>query len=123
MTRLQHKNVVIGCGVPPWRLLWWALFGPREPADQLTKGHELLLGASCLRLAALAARGWLWPSVFVQTNMVAGYSTFSVPPWFQILTFSGAVSSFPSDHAALLYALAVGILFVSRPLGGWPLAG
>jgi undecaprenyl-diphosphatase len=119
VTRAYSVNV-IGCGVPV-ALAWWALFD-RSAEDQLSKDHEILLGALFFcGLAALAARGLALSLPFRTRPIWSSAIQFQVPhgSHSNLLTWS----SFPSDHASLLYALAVGILFVSRPLGwlaiGW----
>jgi undecaprenyl-diphosphatase len=119
VTRAYSTNL-IGCGGTV-ALAWWALFD-REATDQLSKGHELLLGAFLFcGLAALAARGLALSLPFRTRPIWSPAIQFQVPHGSHSSLLGW--SSFPSDHAALLYALAVGILFVSRPLGllaiGW----
>jgi undecaprenyl-diphosphatase len=115
-----YSTNLIGCGTT-MALAWWALFD-RETEDQLSKGHELLLGAFLFcGLAVLAARGMALSLPFRTRPMWTPALQFQVPHGAS-LTLLGW-SSFPSDHASVLYALATGILFVSRPLGwlaiGW----
>jgi undecaprenyl-diphosphatase len=103
-------------------LAWCALFD-RKTEDRLSKDRELLLGAFIFcGVATLVARGLALSLPFrVRPRWTAGFD-FHIPYASNSTTLMNW-SSFPSDHAALLYALAVGILFVSRRLGllalGW----
>jgi undecaprenyl-diphosphatase len=115
-----YSTNLIGCGTT-MALAWWALFD-REEEDQLSRGYELLLGASLFSgLAVLAARGLALSLPFRTRPVWTPALQFQLPPGFHFPLLEW--SSFPSDHAALFYALATGILFVSRPLGwlaiGW----
>ncbi len=106
---------LIGIGVTV-ALAWYALFDGKTE-DRLVKNRELLLGAFFFcGVAALAARGLALSLPFrVRPRWTPGFD-FHSPNSFNSTTLIHW-SSFPSDHAALLYALAVGILFVSRRLG------
>lgn len=119
VTRAYTINL-IGCGVTV-ALAWCALFD-RKTGDQFSKNHEILLAAFIFSgMAAVAARALALSLPFRTRPVWTPALEFQVPHGTQPSLLGW--SSFPSDHAALFYALAVGILFVSRPLGllaiGW----
>ena len=102
-------------------LAWWALFD-RDEEGQLCKRSDLLLTAILLcDVATLAARGLVLSLPFRMRPIQTPAIHFELP-YGANLSLLGW-SSFPSDHATLFFALATGILFVSRPLGwlaiGW----
>jgi undecaprenyl-diphosphatase len=114
VTRAYSTNLV-GVGVTV-ALAWCALFD-RKTGDRLSKDHELLLGAFFFcGVAALTARGLALSLPFrLRPRWTPGLD-FHIPSASNTTPLMNW-SSFPSDHAALLYALAVGIFFVSRRLG------
>jgi len=119
VTRVYSTNL-IGCG-GIMALAWWALFDRMEEG-KLCKRHELLLGAFLLcGLSTLAARGLALSLPFRTRPIWTPALHFQLPHGAHPSLLGW--SSFPSDHAALFFALATGIFFVSRPLGwlavGW----
>jgi undecaprenyl-diphosphatase len=110
-----YSTNLIGVGVTV-ALAWCALFD-RKTDDRLSKDRELLLGAFFFcGVATIVARGLALSLPFrVRPRWTAGFD-FHIPHPSNSTALMNW-SSFPSDHAALLYALAVGILFVSRRLG------
>lgn len=114
VTRLNSTNLLTS--VPVVLLVWYALFD-RGEEGQLRKRHELLLGATLLSpFAVLVARG-LALSLPFRTRPIWTPALHFNPPYGEGMSLLGW-SSFPSDHAALFFTLATGILFVSRALGG-----
>jgi undecaprenyl-diphosphatase len=96
-------------------LVWLALFDSSRPG-QLQKGFELLLGSVFFSLfATLIARGVAISLPF----RARPFATSSLHLQLPISSFLVLInwSSFPSDHATLFFALASGILMVSRRMG------
>lgn len=93
-------------------VLWWAWFKTDEP-DSKHRAHLLatLLGS--------------YVAMFVARVMAIGLPFRQRPlhnPELEALSYYSPIgheewSSFPSDHAVLFVALAVGILFISRRVG------
>jgi undecaprenyl-diphosphatase len=97
-------------------LLWWAWFrrGPRALADA-SRDHVIATLASCG--AALAvARLMVLLLPFRERPLHTRALDWTLPYGVTATALDG-LSSFPSDHATLFFALAVGLAFVSRRLG------
>ena len=113
VTRAYSTNL-IGPGVAV-AIAWCALFDRREE-DKLRKGSELLFSTFLLcALATLAARALALSLPFRTRPVWTPALNFQLPAGAQPVLLGW--SSFPSDHATLFFALAMGIFFVSRRLG------
>lgn len=96
-------------------LIWLAVFDARREG-RLRSGHEMVFGAALFAmLATLTARA-IAISVPFRARPIATPSLHFNPPAGGTMVLIHW-SSFPSDHATLFFALAVGILPVSRRLG------
>jgi membrane-associated phospholipid phosphatase len=96
-------------------LIWLAAFDARREG-RLRNGHELIFGASLFAmLATVVARAIALSMPFRTRPYVTPSLHFNPPAGGPV----GLIhwSSFPSDHATLFFALAIGILPVSRRLG------
>lgn len=100
--------------------LWFCLFDRKRPG-RLREGSEFLIGALVFSvLACIGARGLAILLPFRTRPLATPLLGFHLPIGAQ-MNFADW-SSFPSDHAALYFALAAGILTVSRPAGWWAMA-
>lgn len=96
-------------------LMWLVLFDLKRPG-QLRKGFELLLGAAFFSLVAtLAVRILALSLPFRARPIATPLLHFQLPAGGTLILINW--SSFPSDHATLCFALAAGILLVSRRMG------
>lgn len=95
-------------------LLWWAWF---RPSINRTRDREFLLHgiASCV-LSVLAARSLAAALPFRERPLLNPELHFQLPYRADPSSLIGW-SSFPSDHAAAFFALAICILLVSRGAG------
>jgi undecaprenyl-diphosphatase len=93
-------------------LVWWAWFTP-ESQDR-NRRHLVVTLSACLAAVALA-RTVAFSLPFRLRPIHEPGLSFVLPVAMpsNILDWS----SFPSDHAALFFALSIGLLFVSRTLG------
>jgi undecaprenyl-diphosphatase len=97
-------------------LVWWAAFG-RGERDEGRKSCQILISMLLAASASVAvARILAWIVPFRERPLRVSALQFHLPYRMDGGTLPGW-SSFPSDHAVLFIALAVCILFVSRPLG------
>jgi undecaprenyl-diphosphatase len=97
-------------------LLWWAWFrrGSQALADA-ARDHVIATLASCV--AALAvARLMILLLPYRERPLHTEALDWTLPHGVAVAALDG-LSSFPSDHATLFFALAVGLVFVSRRLG------
>jgi membrane-associated phospholipid phosphatase len=109
-SNLLKGGVVIG-------LVWWLWF---QNGDVRRK-REVLLAAMIASFPALAVArilSWIFfrPRPLNETRFL-----FRVPYGAAAAGWEG-LSSFPSDHAVLFFALAIGIFFVSRRAGWFTFA-
>jgi membrane-associated phospholipid phosphatase len=94
-------------------ILWWLWFKPGEKQQQNRERLTLILPAGIL--AVVAARAIAFSLPFrprpINTPMLH----------LRIIHLDPLInwSSFPSDHAALFFALATGFCLISRKLGFW----
>jgi undecaprenyl-diphosphatase len=95
-------------------LIWWAWFHPG--ADKIRDREYLLYGILACFLSVLAARALADVLPFRQRPILDSALHFH-PPYYVDLNSAIGWSSFPSDHAALFFALATSIFFVSRGAG------
>ena len=101
-------------------LIWFVLFERNRPG-QLRDGFELLIGAVFISaFATIAARGLALCLPFRTRPYVTPALHFQLPGGGRLDHFDW--SSFPSDHAVMFFALATGILMVSRKLGWFAIA-
>jgi undecaprenyl-diphosphatase len=119
VTKVYTNNLIGGGTITV--LAWYALFDRKEEG-QPCKRHELLLGAILLgAVSVVAARGLALSLPFRARPIWTPALHFRLPQGADLVLLGW--SAFPSDHAALFFALATGIFFVSRPLGwlavGW----
>ncbi|MFY9856107.1 MAG: phosphatase PAP2 family protein, partial [Terracidiphilus sp.] len=96
-------------------LMWFVLFDRNRPG-KLREGSELLIGSAFFSLlATLAARGLAISVPFKARPIASPLLHFRLPYGGSLVLIHW--SSFPSDHAVLLCALATGIFLVSRRVG------
>jgi len=96
-------------------LFWMALFDPKR-SGRLRDGAELLLASAFFAmLATLTARALALSLPFRARPMATPSLPFLLPAGGSTVVIHW--SSFPSDHATLFFAMAAGILLVSRRLG------
>jgi len=95
-------------------LFWWAWFRHGQDGNE---EREFLLysGFACVP-AVLVARGLALTLPFRLRPIADAALNFRVPYGMERGNYE-AWSSFPSDHAALFFTLAIGLLFVSRVAG------
>jgi undecaprenyl-diphosphatase len=95
-------------------LLWWAWFRNK---DTLSKDREHVMATLLGCLLALAfTRVLLTMLPFRQRPLHDASLSFVLPHGVAETALDG-LSSFPSDHAVLFFALVAGLFFVSRTLG------
>ena len=94
-------------------LFWWAWF--REPEDSPVRSRLISTLIACL-VAIVTAR-ILALNLPFRLRPIHNDSLAFLPPYGIDATVLDGWSSFPSDHAALFYALATGIMCASRKLG------
>lgn len=97
-------------------LLWWAWFraGTRAVGDA-ARDHVIATLASC-GAALFVARLMILLLPFRERPLHTEALHWTLPYGVAVTALDG-LSSFPSDHATLFFALAVGLAFVSRRLG------
>ena len=110
VTALADNDLVKG-GVAV-AALWWAWFEGREGAG---RAHVIATILSCL--AALAAGRHLVLTLPFRMRPIHDPQVGFVDPYGAAGTVVAKMSSFPSDHAVLFFALATGLCFVSRRAG------
>lgn len=106
-------------------LILFLLFD-RDRPGQLRKGFDLLLGSVFFSLFAVLAARALALSLPFKARPIADPSLhFRLPPGETLVLINW--SAFPSDHAALFFALAAAILMASTRAGliafTWVIAG
>lgn len=100
-------------------IVWWAWFR-KDPGHPHNREHIVATMFSCAvamavgRLLALTLPYRLRPLHDERLNLVLPYGVK--------LTDFDQLSSFPSDHAVLFFALATGLCFTSRRIGAFALA-
>ena len=97
-------------------LLWWAWFrrGPRALGDA-ARDHVIATLISC-GVALAVARLMILLLPFRERPLHTDVLNWTLPYGVAVKALDG-LSSLPSDHATLFFALAVGLMFVSRGLG------
>jgi len=96
-------------------IIWFAVFDAHRES-RLREGHEMIFGGALFAMVAtVVARGIAISMPFRSRPIATPALHFRLPPGSSLDLVHW--SSFPSDHAALFFALAVGILPVSRRLG------
>lgn len=96
-------------------IIWLAVFDTRREG-RLRSGHEMIFGAALFAmLATLVARALAIGMPFRDRPIATPSLHFNPPAGGSLVLIHW--SSFPSDHATLFFALAIGILPVSRRLG------
>jgi undecaprenyl-diphosphatase len=109
-SNLLKGGVVIG-------LVWWLWFQNGE----VRRKREVLLAAMLASFPALAVSRILsW--VFFRPRPLNETRLLFRAPYGVSAAFWEGLSSFPSDHAVLFFALATGIFFVSRRAGWFTFA-
>ena len=95
-------------------LIWWAWF---RPGPKQAEHRELLVaGMAAAFVGLFVARGLAEALPFRERPMWSAAVHFQ-PPYFLNEAVVIRWSSFPSDHAALFFALAMCLFFVSRRAG------
>jgi undecaprenyl-diphosphatase len=111
----RSSGTPLGTTIEIVLLMWFVIFDRNRPG-QLRKGFELLIGSSFFALlATLAARGLAISLPFRARPIATPSLHLRLPAGGSLVLIDW--SSFPSDHAALFFALATGILLVSRRVG------
>ncbi|MFZ3330007.1 MAG: phosphatase PAP2 family protein [Candidatus Acidiferrales bacterium] len=96
-------------------LIWWAWF---RPGENKTRDHEYLFyGILASFAAVLVARALADFLPFRERPFANPAVHFQFPYSVTFLDHMIKWSSFPSDHAAMFFALATSIFFVSRGAG------
>lgn len=95
-------------------VLWW-VWSKQDQAQAGRRNQAIALLASCV-VSMLAARALAMTLPFRARPMHEATLAFVLPLGLKP-TLLETWSSFPSDHAALFFALATGLLFISRPAG------
>lgn len=103
------KGGVITC------IIWWAWFRPGE--DKVKDREFLFCGILASFAAVLAARALADFLPFRERPFADPALHFQLPYHVDFLDHMIHWSSFPSDHAALFFALATSVFFVSRGAG------
>ena len=103
------KGGVITC------IIWWAWFRPGE--DKVRDREFLFCGILASFMAVLAARALADFLPFRERPFADPALHFQLPYHVDFLDHMIKWSSFPSDHAALFFALATSVFFVSRGAG------
>jgi membrane-associated phospholipid phosphatase len=112
---LAAEPVAKGCVVAA---VVWALWWVATPAPQ-DKRREVILATMAATLAAeFLARVLALTTPFRPRPLHNPDFPFRLPDGFERGELEGW-SAFPSDHAVLFFALAMGLWFVSRRVGGW----
>ena len=98
----------------------------RDRPGQLRKGFEVLLGSVFFSIfAVLSARALALSLPFKARPIADSALHFRLPPGESLVLINW--SSFPSDHAALFFALAAAILMTSKRAGilafAWVISG
>jgi undecaprenyl-diphosphatase len=115
MLLFAERNILKGA--PIVFLCWVAFFERRPNAKSLTESREKLAAAIPLAIVAvIVARVLAKILPFRQRPFRTAALNFQLPHGMSTEKIYGW-SSFPSDHAILFMALAVGIFFASRRLG------
>ncbi|MFZ1973236.1 MAG: phosphatase PAP2 family protein [Candidatus Acidiferrales bacterium] len=114
LVMLIGSNELIKGGVIT-ALIWWAWF---RPGENKTRDHEYLFyGILASFVAVLAARALADFLPFRDRPFANPALHFQLPYHVDFLDHMIDWSSFPSDHAAMFFALATSIFFVSRGAG------
>ena len=111
---LSHNDLFKGAAL--MALLWWAWFraGIRATGDA-ARDHVIATLISC-GVALFVARLMILLLPFRERPLHTEALHWRLPYGVAVTALDG-LSSFPSDHATLFFALAVGLVFVSRRLG------
>lgn len=99
-------------------IIWWAWF-KNDDHHPLNRKHIILILISCIAAIAFA-RGLALTSPFRLRPLYEKGLNFLLPYGMSPTCLDGW-SSFPSDHAALFFALSTGLLFTSRRAGTFSL--
>jgi undecaprenyl-diphosphatase len=96
-------------------LVWLAVFDGRRPG-RLRDRHEMIFASAFFAmLATLVARAIAFVLPFRARPIATPALAFKAPAGGSMVLIHW--SAFPSDHAALFFALAAGLLMVSRRIG------
>jgi undecaprenyl-diphosphatase len=108
----SHNHLVKGGALTA--MLWWGWFS-REGRDRT--GREHILSTIILAMAAILVARVLALSLPFRVRPLHNPDLEFLVPCTVSKTALEGWSAWPSDHAALFFALATGLLFVSRSLG------
>lgn len=112
---LLSENYLLKGAVPAC-LIWWEWFR-KSKNERASRNRELLLsGLIAGFLAFVVARGCAEALPFRERPLHNASIHFQLP-YGEIATTLIGWSSFPSDHAAVFFALATAICFISRAAG------
>jgi undecaprenyl-diphosphatase len=101
----------------PWMIaIWWLWFSPKNVEDQLLRRAKLL---TCLlgTVLAIALNFFLTYVLPFRSRPMHEPSLSFVAPFGVDVNDLTEWSSFPSDHAAMIFALVLGIWMISSRLG------
>ena len=112
---IAAEPVVKGCVVAA---TVWALWCGAAPAQQGPRREVILATMAAALAAEFLARVLALTTPFRSRPMHNQDFPFRLPDGFERGELEGW-SAFPSDHAVMFFALAMGLWFVSRRVGGW----
>jgi undecaprenyl-diphosphatase len=112
---LAAEPVVKGCVVAA---VVWALWWAATPAQQQPRREIILSTMLAALFAEFLARVLALATPFRLRPMHNPDFPFRLPEGLPRGELEGW-SAFPSDHAVMFFALATGLWFVSRRVGGW----
>ena len=104
-------------GVAVFALIWWLWFRHED----VRRKREALLAAMIASIPALAI-AWALSRLIARPRPLNETPFFFRAPFGQNSSGWVNVSSFPSDHAVLFFALVTGIFFASRRAGWFTFA-
>lgn len=118
LIELLEDNILLKGGIPV-AILWWFWF--QTKGEDHPRRERIILTFISPMVALFFARALAWMLPFRPRPLQNPDIHFILPYDMDAETLE-SWSSFPSDHAVLLFALAVGIVFISRKVGWWLIA-
>jgi undecaprenyl-diphosphatase len=94
-------------------VLWWAWFKKENEAEN----RRIIVATLFASIVVLFVTRVLTIALPFRTRPLLNPELAFQLPYGETTTGMGGWSSFPSDHAALFFALATGVFFISRMLG------
>lgn len=112
------RNVLLKGGVFV-TIIWWAWFKKKEDRHSLDREYVISTLFGCVASIALA-RVLAFALPFRLRPLLEQGLPFSFPQGSNAQLLGGW-SSFPSDHAALFFAVSAGLVFIARSVGAFAL--